>query len=284
MPNETVSGAAVAGMVFTVCASIILPVAAALFFKKKTQGRISCVFIGACVFVLAVLVQVLIGKTLGIAIPAFGETLRKNYWLLALYGGMSAGLFEEAGRFLAMKFLMKKALSKENAVMYGIGHGGIEAVLAVGVTYIVNLVIAGMINLGKMDAFLSGLNEPLKNQISALSSALLTTPAGLFYTAGIERIAALTFHICLSYLVYRAIRDKKAAYFLAAVALHFLFDAGSLILAKNVPVYAVEAVLTAAAVCMAAFTYREYKRESPQLSHSGQTDAETEDLAGSEVQ
>ena len=37
MPNETVSWPAVAGMVFTVCASIILPVAAALFFKKKTQ-------------------------------------------------------------------------------------------------------------------------------------------------------------------------------------------------------------------------------------------------------
>ena len=274
MPNETVSGAAVAGMVFTVCASIILPVAAALFFKIKTQGRISCVFIGACVFVLAVLVQVLVGKTLGAVIPAFGETLRKNYWLLALYGGMSAGLFEEAGRFLAMRFLMKKTLSKENAVMYGIGHGGIEAVLVVGVTYIVNLVIAGMINLGKMDAFLSGLNEPLKNQISALSSTLLTMPAGLFYTAGIERIAALAFHICMSYLVYRAIRDRKAVFFLAAVALHFLTDAVTVILAKNVPIYAVEAVLSAVTVCIAILVYRKYKSESPCRPRCGQPEAE----------
>ena len=278
MPNETVSWAAVAGMAFTVCASVILPIAVMIVFKRKTQGRISCVFIGACVFILAVLAEVLVGtlvgKTLKAVIPAFGETLRENYWLLALYGGMSAGLFEETGRFLAMRFLMKKTLSKENSVMYGIGHGGIEAVLVVGITYVVNLVVAGMINLGKMDTFLSGLNEPLKNHISALSSALLATPAGLFYTAGIERIGAFVFHICLSYLVYRAVRDRKAVYFLAAVALHFLIDAVTVILAKNVSVYAAEAVLSAVTVCMAVFTYRKYKSESPCCPFRGQPEAE----------
>ena len=279
MPSETVSGAAVAGMAFTVCASVILPIAFMIFFKRKTQGRVSCVFIGACVFVLSVLVQILVGKTLKAVIPAFGETLRENYWLLALYGGMSAGLFEEAGRYLAMKFLMKKTLSKENAVMYGIGHGGIEAVLAVSVTSVVNLVIAGMINLGKMDTFLSGLNESLRNQISAVSSALLTIPSAQFYTAGIERIAAFTFHICLSYLVYRAIRDRKAVFFLAAVALHFLTDAVTVILAKNVPIYAVEAVLSAVAVCIAVFTYRKYKSEPLSRPRCGQLEAE--DSSGS---
>ena len=283
MPNETVSWAAVAGMAFTVCASVILPIAAVIVFKKKTQGRISCVFIGACVFVLAVLAQIpvgfLVGKTLKAVIPVFSGMLRENYWLLALYGGMSAGLFEETGRFLAMKFLMKKTLSKENSVMYGIGHGGIEAVLFVGIHYVVNLVVAGMINLGKMDTFLSGLNEPLKNHISALSSVLLATPAGLFYAAGIERIGAFVFHICMSYLVYRAIRDRKAAYFLAAVALHFLTDAVTVILAKNIPIYAVEAVLSAIAVCVAVFTYRKYKSESPCRPRRGQL--ETEDSSGS---
>ncbi|MBQ6157916.1 MAG: YhfC family intramembrane metalloprotease [Thermoguttaceae bacterium] len=279
MPNETVSRVAVAGMAFTVCASVILPIAFMIFFKRKTQGRASCVFIGACVFVLSVLVQILVGKTLKAVIPAFTETLRENSWLLALYGGMSAGFFEETGRFLAMKFLMKKTLSKENAVMYGIGHGGIEAVLVVGVTSVVNLVIAGMINLGKMDTFLSGLNEPLKNHISALNSALLMTPAGLFYAAGIERIAAFAFHICMSYLVYRAIRDRKAVYFLAAVALHFLTNTVTVILSKNVPIYAVEAVLPAAAVCIAILVYRKYKSESPCQPRCGQPEAE--DSSGS---
>ncbi|MBO7707894.1 MAG: YhfC family intramembrane metalloprotease [Thermoguttaceae bacterium] len=279
MPSETISGAAVAGMAFAVCASVILPIAVMIFFKRKTQGRISCVFIGACVFVLSVLAQILVGKTLKAVVPAFAETFRENYWLLALYGGMSAGLFEETGRYLAMKFLMKKNLSKENSVMYGIGHGGIEAVLVVGVTSVVNLVIAGMINLGKMDTFLSGLNEPLKNHISALNSALLTTPAGLFYASGIERIAAFAFHICMSYLVYRAIRDRKAVYFLAAVALHFLTDAGTVILAKNVSIYAVEAVLSAVTVCIAILVYRKYKSESPCRPRRGQL--ETEDSSGS---
>ena len=53
------------------------------------------------------------------------EALTGNIWFYALYGGIAAGVFEETGRFTAMKFWMKKSLSKESSFMYGVGHGGI---------------------------------------------------------------------------------------------------------------------------------------------------------------
>ena len=34
-------------------------------------------------------------------------------------------VFEETGRLIAMKFWMKKWLDFPNALMYGIGHGGV---------------------------------------------------------------------------------------------------------------------------------------------------------------
>jgi len=37
-----------------------------------------------------------------------------------------AGVFEECGRHIVLKYLLKKDRTRENAVLYGIGHGGIE--------------------------------------------------------------------------------------------------------------------------------------------------------------
>ena len=46
--------------------------------------------------------------------------------LYAVYGGLMAALFEETGRYSAMRFLVKP-MDFPNAFMYGAGHGGVEA-------------------------------------------------------------------------------------------------------------------------------------------------------------
>jgi uncharacterized membrane protein YhfC len=49
-------------------------------------------------------------------------------WLYAVLGALLAGLFEETGRFIAFKFLLKKRTDRKTAISYGIGHGGFEAI------------------------------------------------------------------------------------------------------------------------------------------------------------
>ena len=143
-----------------------------------------------------------------------------------------------------MKFWMKKWLDFPNALMYGIGHGGVEAILIGGLSGISNLVSMLMINSGAMQNTLAALPAESANQTMSQLSALWTTPAPLFFVSGIERISAIILHIGLSLLIYRAVKAGKcrAAAFTAVLAygIHFIVDffavAGSAIL----PIYVIE--------------------------------------------
>ncbi|MDR0538038.1 MAG: YhfC family intramembrane metalloprotease [Tannerellaceae bacterium] len=57
-----------------------------------------------------------------------------------------AGLFEETARFISFKILKKKYNGIGTGLAYGIGHGGIEAVLLAGLSMIVSIVFCIMIN------------------------------------------------------------------------------------------------------------------------------------------
>ena len=59
-----------------------------------------------------------------------------------------AEVFEECGRFIVMKYIMKKNRTRENSIMYGIGHGGIEIIAVLIPGMISSLVIAVMLSTG----------------------------------------------------------------------------------------------------------------------------------------
>ena len=54
------------------------------------------------------------------------DAMKAAFYKMLKREKVAAGVFEETGRLLAMKFCMKKDLDKKNAIMYGIGHGGIR--------------------------------------------------------------------------------------------------------------------------------------------------------------
>lgn len=124
----TVSTASMVGMVFSLIISVGLPIVLGIIVYKKTHAKVSSCFIGAGIFVVFALILEQIIHTIVLAInPAF----QGHIVLFGLYAALAAGLFEETGRFIAMKFFMKKSLDKGNALMYGVGHGGVERVAAV---------------------------------------------------------------------------------------------------------------------------------------------------------
>jgi len=256
---EKISAASLAGMVFTACLSVGIPVAAVIFLALKKKAKVVCALIGAAAFIVfALILEPLLHA--GVK-AALGEKLTGNIWLLAGYGGLAAGLFEETGRLLSMKFLMKKTLTKENAIMYGVGHGGAEAVLLIGLTYISNITASVMINMGLLEASLASLDGALREETIRQLSALWMTPSGQFFLAGIERLAAFVLHLCLSYIVYRCVKEKKPIYYLLAVGIHFLVDAGIVLLASAVSPYLTEAVLVLAVALLAILTCRSYRAE-----------------------
>lgn len=212
----------VIAIVVTFCVVVGVPVFLCIWIRKKTKAKISSYFIGSLTFFVSALVLEQIFHVAVLGLSSLGQVIKNNIWLTALYGGLAAGLFEETGRFVAMKYVMKKNLNRENALMYGAGHGGIESILLVGVVYINNIIGVIMMNGGLIGSLFPG---ETGEQVALNLQPLATTPALDFYLGGIERVLAMILHMALSILVYKAVSQKgKMGYYVLAIALHFLVN------------------------------------------------------------
>ena len=189
--------------------------------------------------------------------------LRNNIWLYALYGGFMAGLFEETGRYLAFSFALKKYRAKNvNALMYGAGHGGFEAIVIAGFTMINNIIWSVMINNGSISSMISSLPGDQLAQAQQSVTLLATLPSYQFLLSGVERLLAIALHIALSVIVWFAVKwDGKIYLYPAAILIHFAVDAAAALLSgMGVNVILIEtvvAVLTAAAALFARRLWRE---------------------------
>ena len=241
-----------AGIIFSLCISIALPVVLLIVVHKKTKARMAMAVIGAATFFLfaMVLEQILHAVVLGVG----GERITGNIWIYGLYGGLAAGLFEEVGRFVAMRFAMKKQLNLPNALMYGVGHGGIEAILIVGLASVSNLVTSIMINAGTLEASLGALDQATKEATLTQLSALWTTPSYQFFLSGIERIVAVTLHIALSVLVFQAVKLGKKRYWFLAFAIHVGVDFVTVVAANYLNLVLVEVMLAVLVAGVVALT------------------------------
>ena len=251
----TVSGASMAGMVVSMLLSVGLPIFLCIFVHKKTKAWVPAFFIGCGIFVgFAMILEQILHM---VVLTATGSVLQDNIWLYGIYGGLAAALFEETGRWIAMKFCLKKHLTKENALMYGAGHGGIEAFLILGMSSMSNLLTTAMINGGLMEKTMSALDASAQEQTYNQLSVLWTTPAYQFYLAPVERIIAIALQIGLSVLVYSAVKTGKKLHLAAAFGIHFAVDFLTVVLAAYVPVWVLELGL---AVVVAGICVVVYKR------------------------
>ena len=154
-----------------------------------------------------------------------------------------------------MKFCLKKHLTRENALMYGAGHGGIEAFLILGMSSMSNLITAAMINGGLMEKTMTVLDAAQQEVTYSQLSVLWTTPVYQFYLAPVERISAIALQIALSILVYSAVKTGKKLYLAAAFGIHFAVDFLTAVCASAIPTWALELglLVVVAAICVAVY-------------------------------
>lgn len=234
-----------------------IPVCLAVWLVRKHHARISTILIGAGTFIVFALVLESLMHQLVLKGP-HGASILGNPLRYALYGGLAAGIFEETGRFLSMKFLMKKESTKPlPGVAYGVGHGGVEMLIIFGITMINNLVISALINSGQADAIFAKVPEEAAGQLQVQLDQLQTMGAGTLLVGLWERISALILHLGLSLLVWVAVRKggKWLWIFPAAIALHALVDAGAVLLQKSAGMVTLELIVMAEAIAVAAIGY-----------------------------
>lgn len=211
-----------AGMITQLLISLVFPIALLVFFLRKKSLTWKSFWIGALIFI--VFSQVL-EKLLHIAVidPA-GPSLKWTDSKIAMimYGALAAGIFEEIGRYLGFKFLLKRNREYKDGLSFGLGHGGIEAIL-IGVLGGVNaIVMANLINTGMFDQTI-GAALPA-DQLAMIKNQFLNTGFGMYVVGGLERIPAIFIHIALSLVVLLAVRENKFIYVIYAIGLHALMD------------------------------------------------------------
>ena len=153
--------------------------------------------------------------------------------------------------------------------MYGVGHGGAEAIIIAGVGCITNLITVLMINSGQIESAYSAIEDGPGKELALQSlSVFWTTPGYQFFLVGVERAIAIGLQICLSYLVYRAVKRGEKKYFAAAVGIHFLVDALTIVLSNFVPIVALEIVLAVLFGALIFVVKRMYGKELAKTEES----------------
>lgn len=249
--------------VFTMAVCLVLPVGLliACAVKNKKQGIVPAWLLGAAgFFVPQMLIRMPILNALA-AMPGFAAFSQNHLFLYTLSLAFTAGLFELAGRFAAAKLLERKNLTWKRSLAAGLGHGGIEAMIIVGLTYINNIVIIAMINSGSYETLIAqtaALGADT-SQLQMVRDALLTTPPALFLLASLERVLTMIAHAAMSVLVCWGVHVKKPwKGALLCLLMHTLIDTaagisllapagGGTVLSQNAAYAIIYAVLFAAA-------------------------------------
>jgi len=261
----------------TLFVSLILPVLALIFLavKHRKQGILSAWLLGAAGFFVT---QILIRLPILTALQnqSWFLSFAQNHLFAYAFGlAFTAGLFELAGRFAVAKILQKN-LTYRRSLAAGLGHGGIEAMLLIGITYVNNLAYIAMINSGTFDTVVAqtaamGVDV---SQLELIRTQLLSASPALFLLAGFERILAMTGHVAMSMLVCYGVAHKKVGICtLLCLGIHTLMDltAGiSLVLPQSIAYPIIYTILIVMAV-LSLYVIRELTRRwKKEVSHASE--------------
>ncbi len=255
--------------VVTLLISLVLPIVVMLIIalRHKKQGIASAWWLGAAgFFVTQILIRLPILSFLQ-SRSWFIDFAQKNLFIYALCLAFTAGLFELAGRFAAAK-IMEKKLTWRRSLAAGLGHGGIEAMVLIGMTYVNNLIYIVMINSGIFDTLIAqtaGLGMDV-SQLELIRSQLVGMEPAMFLLAGLERLLAMTCHVAMSALVCYGVANKKPGVCaLLCLGLHTIIDlisSISLVLPQNVAypvIYAGLFVMAVVSVVILKYINRRWK-------------------------
>lgn len=216
-----VSTLSIAFLIISAIICFMLPASVLIFLYRKEKISVRAALIGAAAFIISQIVLRIPMLTFLNSQMWYLE-LSTNRWFLALFLSLTAGLFEETARFIGLRYLLKDHLEWKNGIAFGLGHGGAEAIIIVGISLISNIVFSIMINAGSFDSYASVKLQSMTAQL--IKNTLINTNPYVFLLPGLERVLAITAHIALTLVVLYGVMNKQNICLLYAVLLHALLD------------------------------------------------------------
>jgi len=209
---------------------ILFPLLLALWVGRKYRVRWRFFLYGALVFFICQLLTRV--PAIQIIQYLLRDKLQASQPLLIGWiaiAAVTAGLFEQGGRYLGYSVLWRReAKTWKTAVMYGVGHGGLESILLVG-----GLAIMGLVNvivLSSMDVSQLSVTGEQLAQVQAAQAQIEAMPWWLPLVGGIERIFAMSVQVSLSVIVLQCFLRNSLKWLWIAIGYHTLVDLAAVLL------------------------------------------------------
>lgn len=241
----------IAAYIVAILLEVGMPIALGIYAHRRLGVSWRYFWYGALIFFLFQMVTRV--PTVQILQVALAEPLKNSVvlqwaWLFGL--AITAGLFEEVGRYLGYRHLVFRGyagkLRREDTetpgrgdaenpalgtrhsawrkgVMYGLGHGGLESMLLVAGLATLSLIQAATI--AKMDPAAIAILPPEQAEAVRRARAVFESiPWWLPLLGAFERLAAVVIQIGFSILVLQVFLRGSIWWLYLAIGAHFLVD------------------------------------------------------------
>ncbi len=161
----------------------------------------------------------------------------------AVLVGLSAGLFEECTRYLVLRFWLRKERTWGQMLMFGLGHGGFEAMLlGAWALYMFFQALA----LRQVDLSTMVPADQLQSTAASLTF-YWEVPWHMALLGALERGLTICLHLGLTILVWQAMVRHSIGWVGFAIAWHTIANAGALIIHQTSGMYIAEGFVALAA-------------------------------------
>ncbi|QQK08720.1 YhfC family glutamic-type intramembrane protease [Miniphocaeibacter halophilus] len=183
------------GLVLSLLVIFIIPIIVVITLNRKKKVRLRNFIVGIFAFLISqTFTRLPILNLLQTKTTIFRTGLFSNLMPYIIFLSFTAGIFEETARFIAYKTILKKEKNIYSPISFGLGHGGIEAVI-----YTLLPILSYRYNL----LFLDNLQV---------------------YLGILERVSAIIFHISATILVFYGIRKNKKVWWLISIIIHGMYN------------------------------------------------------------
>jgi len=251
--------------IITIALSILIPLILAILLRRRFRVSWLLFGVGALTFIGSQVVHIPLNNLLGkIGILPSGT---ESSWMMAQMAivlGLTAGVCEELARAVGY-MILKKARRAEDGLMLGIGHGGIEAMILIGIVLagsLTQLLILRGVDLTTMNFSVEQITY-IQTQLDTFNQTPLIALLPLA-----ERLIAMTLHIILSMMVLYAFQQNKKTWILWAILYHAAVDSIAVLSVNLVSIAMIELIFLA---CLLPGVYWVWRTFGKQLKVNQQS-------------
>ena len=200
---------------------IVYPIVVAIWVHRRLKVGWRYFGYGALIFFLFQLVTRV--PAIQITQAALAPRLRSEpalLWGWLLVAALTAGLFEEVGRYVGYRWLMRgQDKTWSRAVMYGVGHGGLEAwfTAVLAGTTLINVIVLSQMGL-------TSVPPAARAQVAQQFAVLNAQPIWFPLLGAWERLWTLPVQVGLSVLVLQVFRQGSLRWLWLAILAHTFVD------------------------------------------------------------